>query len=60
MTKAWLTRRLVRRPVSFFTTSLISSSVWRLPFINTSARPWRTSSTARAALAWLWAVSSIW
>jgi hypothetical protein len=49
MMKAWLMRRPVRRPVSRATTAPSSSSVWRLPFISTSARPSRTSSTARAA-----------
>ena len=49
MTKQWLTRRAVRSPVSRFTTSPISSSVCRLPFISASALPSRTSSTAFAA-----------
>ena len=49
ITKQWLMRLAVRRPVSRFTTAPISSSVCRLPFISTSARPCRTSSTAFAA-----------
>src|SRR6185295_10963294 len=36
-----------------------SSSVWRLPFIKSSALPSRTSSTARAAEAWLWGTSTL-
>ena len=59
MTKAWLIRRPVRKPVAEETTALINSSVWRLPFINTSARAERTSSTALAAAAWLSGTSSI-
>ena len=39
MMKTWLTRRAVRRPVSRATTSPISSSVCRLPFIRSSALP---------------------
>ena len=58
ITKQWLTRRAVRRPVSFFTTAAISSSVWRLPFISASALPARTSSTAVAAAAWLCGAST--
>ncbi len=57
-TKQWLMRRAVRSPVSFFTTSAISSSVWRLPFISASALPARTSATACAAAAWLWGAST--
>lgn len=53
ITKQWLTRRAVRSPVSRLTTAPISSSVCRLPFISASALPSRTSSTARAAAAWL-------
>ena len=34
MTKAWLMRRAVLRPVSVAVTSCISSSVCRLPFIK--------------------------
>src|SRR5207249_4181453 len=59
MTNTWLTRRSVRNPVSRLTTSLISSSVCRLPFMSRSARPSRTSSTARAAAAWLCGTSAI-
>ena len=58
ITKQWLMRRAVRRPVSFFTTSAINSSVWRLPFINASALPARTRSTAAAADAWLCGAST--
>jgi hypothetical protein len=58
MTKTWLTRRPVLRPVSLATTSAISSSVCRLPFISSSASPARTSRTASAAAAWLWGVST--
>ena len=39
MTKTWLMRRPVRRPVSRATTAPISSSVCRLPFISSSASP---------------------
>ncbi len=59
MMKQWLTRRAVRSPVSRFTTSPISSSVWRLPFISASALPSRTSATAFAADSWLCAASTI-
>ena len=59
MTKTWLMRRAVRRPVSLRTTSAISSSVCRLPFISASASPARTICTAFSAAAWLWAVSTI-
>ena len=38
------------------TTAPMISSVWRLPFIRASARPRGTSSTARAAEAWLCSV----
>ena len=58
ITKQWLMRRAVRRPVSFLTTSAISSSVWRLPFISASALPARTSSTAFAAAALLCGAST--
>ena len=58
MMKTWLIRRAVRRPVSLATTSLISSSVCRLPFIRSSALPARTSSTALAAAAWLCGAST--
>ena len=34
MMKQWLIRRSVRIPPSCATTALISSSVWRLPFIQ--------------------------
>ena len=53
MMKQWLVRRAVRSPVSRLTTSAINSSVWRLPFISTSACPLRTSPTALAADSWL-------
>ncbi len=59
MTKTWLIRRAVLSPVADEVTSCISSSVWRLPFISISPRPSRTSSTARAAAAWLWGTSTI-
>jgi hypothetical protein len=36
ITKTWLMRRAVRRPVDFAVTLRISSSVCRLPFINSS------------------------
>ena len=49
MTKTWLMRRPVRRPVSCATTAPSSSSVCRLPFISSSASPARTSATAFAA-----------
>ena len=58
ITKQWLMRRAVRMPVSRATTAAISSSVCRLPFINASARPARTSSTAFAAESWLWLEST--
>ena len=45
-------------PVSLLTTSAISSSVWRLPFINASTSPLRTISTAFAAEVWLCGVST--
>ena len=53
MTKQWLMRRSVRRPVSRLTTAPISSSVWRLPFISASALPSRTSVTAVGGRVWL-------
>ena len=59
MTKTWLIRRSVRRPVAEAVTSRISSSVCRLPFIRSSPLPSRISATARAAAAWLWAASTI-
>jgi hypothetical protein len=59
MMKAWLTRRLVLRPVSRFMTSLISSSVCRLPFISSSALPVLTRLTASAAAPWLCGASMI-
>ena len=59
MTKTWLMRRPVRRPVSRFITAPISSSVCRLPFISSSALPARTSSTAFSAAAWLCGTSTI-
>ena len=49
MMNAWLMRRAVRSPVSLATTAPSSSSLCRLPFINSSASPCRTSSTALAA-----------
>ena len=52
-------RRSVRSPVSLRTTSAISSSVCRLPFISSSAFPRRTSSTAFSAAAWLCGTSTI-
>src|ERR687897_84947 len=58
MMNTWLIRRSVRRPVSFRTTSAISSSVCRLPFIRASASPLRTISTALAAEAWLCGAST--
>ena len=59
ITKQWLTRRAVRRPVSRDTTAPMSSSVCRLPFISASALPSRTSSTALAAEASLYGASTI-
>jgi hypothetical protein len=53
MTKTWLMRRSVRRPVLLDVTSRMSSSVWRLPFIKSSALDCWMSSTAFAAAAWL-------
>src|SRR3954469_21069937 len=58
MTKTWLIRRSVLSPLSLATISRISSSVCRLPFISSSARPERTSSTAFAAAAWLCGTST--
>ena len=49
--KIWLIRRSVRRPVLEAVTARISSSVWRLPFINSSPWPARINSTALAAAA---------
>ena len=49
MMKQWLTRRLVRRPVSRLTTAAINSSVCRLPFISISALPSRARRTAVSA-----------
>ena len=46
-------RRSVRRPPARETTSAISSSVCRLPFISASASPFLTSVTAIAAASWL-------
>ena len=59
MTKTWLIRRSVRRPVAEAVTSLISSSVCRLPFIRSSPLPSRISATACAAAAWLCGASTI-
>ena len=59
MTKTWLIRRSVRRPVAEAVTSRISSSVCRLPFISSSPLPSRISATARAAAAWLCGASTI-
>ena len=58
MMNTWLIRRSVRSPPSFRTTSAISSSVCRLPFIRVSASPARTISTALAAAAWLCGAST--
>ena len=60
MTKTWLIRRAVRRPVAEAVTSRISSSVCRLPFISSSPLPSRISATACAAAAWLCGASTIW
>ena len=60
MTKTWLIRRSVRRPVAEAVTSCISSSVCRLPFIRSSPLPSRISATAWAAAAWLCGASTIW
>ena len=59
MTKTWLMRRAVRRPVADGTTAPISSSVWRLPFISDSTSPARAISTALAAAAWLCSAGTI-
>ena len=59
MTKTWLMRRPVRSPASRATTAPSNSSVWRLPFMRSSACPVRTSSTAFAAAPWLCGVSTI-
>ena len=45
MTKTWLIRRAVRRPVLDDATARISSSVCRLPFISSSPLAWWMSST---------------
>ncbi|CFP71198.1 Uncharacterised protein [Bordetella pertussis] len=59
MMNTWLMRRSVRSPVSRATTSCISSSVCRLPFISRLACPPRTSWTAAAAAAWLCGASTM-
>ena len=59
MTKTWLIRRPVRRPVAEEVTACISSSVCRLPFIRSSPLPSRISATAWAAAAWLCGASTI-
>jgi hypothetical protein len=59
MMKTWLIRRSVLSPVSRDATAARSSSECKLPFIRTSPLPARTSSTAFAAEAWLWGVSTI-
>ena len=59
MTKTWLMRRSVRRPVAEAVTARISSSVCRLPFIRSSPLPSRISATAQAAAAWLCGASTI-
>src|SRR3990167_3295636 len=56
---AWLSLLSVLRPVSCLTTSVISSSVCRLPFMRTVHSPSLTSLTASAAEAWLWGVFTI-
>ena len=58
MMKQWLIRRSVRMPPSRATTAPMSSSVWRLPFINASTRPAVTRPTAFAAESWLCADST--
>ena len=45
MTKTWLMRRAVRRPVLLDVTARINSSVCRLPFIRSSPLASRMSST---------------
>ena len=59
MTKTWLIRRAVRKPVFEDVTARISSSVCRLPFISSSPLPALTSSTALAAAASLCGTSTI-
>ena len=58
MMKQWLTRRLVRRPVSRFTTAAMISSECRLPFISISALPSRARRTAVSAEATLCGAST--
>ena len=58
MTKTWLIRRAVRKPVLEDVTARISSSVCRLPFINNSPCPALISSTALAAAASLCGAST--
>ncbi len=59
MTKTWLMRRAVRRPVADGTTAPISSSVCRLPFISASTSPARAIATACSAAAWLCSVETM-
>src|SRR5262245_58030976 len=59
MTNTWLIRRAVRRPVLLEATSRMSSSVCRLPFINSSPLDSCTSATALAAAASLCGASTI-
>ena len=58
MMKQWLTRRLVRSPVSRFTTAAMISSECRLPFISISALPSRARRTAVSAEATLCGAST--
>src|SRR5262245_5237750 len=59
MTNTWLIRRAVRNPVLLEATSRMSSSVCRLPFINSSPLDSCTSATALAAAASLCGASTI-
>ncbi|MNJ62580.1 hypothetical protein D3C77_584250 [compost metagenome] len=59
MMNTWLMRRPLRKPVVRATTSCISSSVCRLPFISSVASPLRTSATAVSAAAWLCGTSTM-
>ena len=59
MTKTWLMRRSVRRPVAFAVTARISSSVCRLPFISSSPLAFVDQLDGLAAAASLCGASTI-
>ena len=59
MTKTWLIRRAVRRPVADAVTARMSSSVCRLPFISSSPLPRGSAGPPLAAAASLCAASTI-